>query len=114
MNWVEFVAALIPSPATVTVEAYSGSGAYGDVYAAPAAVTPCVVEHTRRRVRTQSQDTAGEEVISETTVWCPPGTTAPAGSRITLPGGRVTRVIVAAELTAAGWDLPEHVELALE
>ena len=114
MNWAEFVAELVPTPATIIGEAYSGSGAYGDVFAAAASITPCVVENTRRRVRSQTQDAAGAEVISETTVFCPPGTVLPPGSRVTLPSGRVTRVIVASELTAAGWDLPEHVELNLE
>lgn len=114
MNWAAFVAALIPTPDTISGEAYSGSGAYGDVYAAAADVTPCVVQHVRQRVRVQTQDAAGEEVISETTVWCPPDTVLPAGSRVTLPDGRVTRVITAALLNASGWDLPAHVELALE
>lgn len=114
MNWAEFIAECIPSPDTITGEAYEGSGAYGDVYATAAPVTPCVVQHKRERVRVQTQDAAGEEVISETTVWCPPGTVLPPGSRITLPDGRVTRVIVASPLGASGHDLPEHVELALE
>lgn len=114
MNWAQFVSALIPSPDTITGEAYAGSGAYGDEYDAAAEVTPCVVQAKRQRVRAQTQDAAGEEVISETTVWCPPGTVLPPGSRITLPDGRVTRVIVASPLNANGWDLPEHVELALE
>lgn len=114
MNWAEFIAECIPAPATITVEAYSGSGAYGDVYADPVEVTPCVVQDSRRRVRVQTGTAAGAEVISETTAWCPPGTTAPAGSRITLASGRITKVIVSADITAAGHDLPEHVDLALE
>lgn len=114
MNWAEFAAELLPVPDTITGEAYEGSGAYGGVYATAAEVTPCVVQNTRRRVRSQTADAAGGEVTSETTVWCPPGTVLPPGSRVTLPSGRVTRVIVASELTAQGWDLPEHVELALE
>ncbi|GAA1395156.1 hypothetical protein ACFQZ4_24165 [Catellatospora coxensis] len=114
MNWAQFVAACVPSPDTITGEAYEGSGAFGDVYASPAAVTPCVVQAMRRRVRVQTQDAAGEEVLSETAVFCPPDTVLPPGSRVTLPDGRVTRVLVASTLNASGHDLPEHVELALE
>lgn len=114
MNWAEFVAELIPEPETITGEAYEGSGGLGDVYAAAAEVTPCVVQAWRRRVRAQTQDAAGEEVISETTVFAPADTVLPPGSKVTLPDGRVTRVIVAGLLNASGHDLPEHVELALE
>lgn len=113
-TWLEFVAAEIPTPATVTVEALQGTGAHGPVYAAAAPVTGCVVDETRRLVRVQTQDAAGHERISSSTVWCPPGTSAPAGSRVTLPSGRVTRVLAVAELDDHGLDLPSHVELSLE
>lgn len=114
MNWDDFIAECIPAPDTITGEAYEGSGAYGDVYADAAEVTPCVVQAMRRRVRVQTQDAAGEEALSETAVFCPPGTVLPPGSRVTLPDGRVTRVLVASTLNASGHDLPEHVELACE
>lgn len=114
MTWAEFCALYIPEPAIVTVEAYAGSGGRGDLYAAAVAVTPCVVEDSRRRVRVQTQDAAGAEQTSSTTVWAPLGTSAPPGSRVTLPSGRVAQVLAASEITAAGHDLPEHLELSLE
>lgn len=113
-TWAEFVAAEIPSPATISVEALQGSGAHGPVYSAPAQVTGCVVDETRRLVRVQTQDAAGHERVSSSTVFAPPGTTAPAGSRVTLPSGRVTRVLAVADLDDHGIGLPEHVELSLE
>lgn len=113
MDWAEFVAECIPQPATVTVEAYEGSGAYGPVYATPVEVTPCVVEDTRRLVRVQTQDAAGTEQVSSTTVYAPPGTVCPPGSRITW-AGRTSRVLARSDLSAHGLPLPEHVELALE
>jgi len=113
MDWSEFCAH-IPSPATVTVEAYQGSGAYGDVYAAPATVTPCVVEATRRLVRVQTQDAAGAEAVSSTTVYAPPDTVAPPGSLVTLPSGRVARVLAVAVLDDHGIGLPSHLEISLE
>jgi hypothetical protein len=114
MTWTEFVALCIPAPATISVEAYQGTGAYGDVYAAPVAVTPCVVEDTRRLVRVQTQDAAGAEQVSSTTVYAPLDAVAPPGSRVTLPSTRVARVLAASRVEAHGLPLPEHLELSLE
>jgi hypothetical protein len=115
MNWAEFIELHIPEPRTVSVEAYEGSGAYGDVFASPADVGPCVVDDTNRRVAAQTQGAEGGEVVSSTTVFAPPGTVAPPGSRVTLPwNGRVTRVLATSFLDDHGLGLPEHVELSLE
>lgn len=113
-TWEELCAAILPAPHTITVEAYQGSGAYGDVYAAPAEVTPCLVDAKRKLVRVQTQDAAGHEAVSESTVYCPLGTVAPAGSRVALPDGTTTRVLAASRREDAGIGLPEHLELALE
>jgi hypothetical protein len=114
MDWSQFLAENIPVPHTITVEAYQGSGAYGDVYAAAVAVDGCVIEHTRRRIQMQTQDAAGGVVISSTTVYAPPATVAPVDSRVTLPGGTVTKVLQASYQDAHGHPLPEHWDLALE
>jgi len=114
VTWDEFCELHIPTPAAIVVEAYAGSGGLGTLYAAPVTVTPCVIEDTRRLVRVQTQDAAGAEQLSSTTVWAPLATTAPPDSRVTLPDGRVTRVLAASRVTAAGHDLPEHLELNLE
>ncbi len=114
MDWQEFCDQNIPAPHTITVEAYQGPGARGPVYATAVDVTPCVVQHTRRRVPVQTADAAGGIVTSSTTVWCPPGTIAPPNSRVTLPSGAVTRVLTTDALDAHGHELPEHVELSLE
>ncbi|MDP9799348.1 hypothetical protein J2S43_007860 [Catenuloplanes nepalensis] len=113
MTWEEFIAACGLAPATITVEAYEGAGAHGDVYAPAAEITPCIVEAARRRVSAQTQDAAGAEVLSSTTIYCPPGTVVPPGSRVTA-AGRTGRVIAVADLDAHGLDLPAHVELSLE
>ena len=114
MTWAEFVAACIPAPATITVEAYEGAGAYGDVFAAPAVVTPCVVEDTTRKVTVQTGDAEGSERLSATTVYGPLSATVPPGSRVTLPSGRITGVLAVARVTAHGHPLPEHLEISLE
>lgn len=117
MTWEEFCAANIPTPATVSIEAYEGSGAYGDVYADPVDVTPCVVEATSRLVRVQSQGgsglTDGAERVSSTTVYAPLDTVCPPGSRVTI-GGRAARVLAVARLDDHGLDLPAHLEISLE
>ncbi|OKI47232.1 hypothetical protein [Micromonospora sp. CB01531] len=115
MNWAEFVELYIPEPKTIQVEALTGSGGYGDVYAAPVDVGPCVVDDTTRRVVAQTQDAEGGEVVSGTTVAAPPDTVAPPGSRVTLPwSDRVTRVLATSYLDDHGLGLPEHLELSLE
>ncbi|GLH97347.1 hypothetical protein [Phytohabitans aurantiacus] len=114
MDWAAFLAENIPEPHTITGEAYEGSGAYGDTYAAPVDVEGCVIEHTRRRVQVQTQDAAGGVVISSTTVYAPPATVLPVGSRVTLPTGAVTKVLAASYQDPHGHPLPAHWELALE
>lgn len=103
------VLALLPSPMTVTIEAYAGSGPYGDTYAAAVQVS-CWVDVKRKLVRAPD----GSQVISESTVLVPLDTTAPARSRVTLPDGQQTLVITAARREAAGLPLPEHLEIACE
>jgi hypothetical protein len=114
MNWAEFCAEHIPEPASIIVEAYGGSNGYGDVYAAAATVTPCVVDHTTRQIRVQTNDAAGAIETSSTLVLCPPGTSAPPKSKVTLPDGSVTAVLRTSYLDAHGLDLPSHVEVYLE
>lgn len=113
VDWAAFVAQVLPSPHTVTVEPYEGSGAYGDVFGAATDVSPCFVDQRRQLVRVQTTDASGHERISETTVYAPPGTVAPPGSRVTWDG-RTSRVLAAADRRDAGLDLPAHVELSLE
>ena len=114
MTWAEFIATCIPTPYTVTVEAYAGAGAYGDVFADPEPYGPCVVEDTTRAVTVQTADAEGDERLSSTTVYGPLSDTLPPGSRITLPWGKAARVLAVARLEAHGHPLPEHLELSLE
>lgn len=89
---------------TVTVEPLTGSGGEGDVFAAPVTMA-CFVEDDRRLVRGPD----GREVISETTLYAPAGTTSlQPGSRITL-ASRVATVIAAAVLDGGALGLPDHV-----
>lgn len=114
MDWAEFCADNIPAPYTLQMEAYEGGGGRGDIYAAAVDFGPCVVEDTRRRVRAQTQDAAGEEVLSSTTVYGPPIPTVAAGSRMALPSGRIARVLAVSYMDPHGHDLPAHQELNLE
>lgn len=113
MNWAEFVDGFMPEPKTVAVEALTGSNGYGDVHGPPVDVWPCVVDETRRMVRVQTGDAAGQEKLSSTTVWLPPDAVCPAGSWATA-NGRRAKVMTSSKLDAHGHDLPEHVEISLE
>lgn len=94
----------------VTVEPYGGnSGARGPVFGAPVTVR-CFLEETNRMVRAKD-DT---EVLSSATVYCRlDAVDAPPESRVTLPDGRVTTVLVQARHDSGGLPLPDHLEVSL-
>lgn len=92
----------------VQVEPYQGSGAYGDVFGLPVTVR-AIVEASRRLVR----DRDGQQVTSNTTLYCDLATAAPAGSRITLADGRVSTVIQATPNDGGSLPVPSHLELAV-
>jgi hypothetical protein len=74
---------------SIAVEAYSGDGAYGPVYAGSVTVLG-KVSYMRQLVR----DADGEEVVSEVTAYVHPDDAAPfvPESRVTIDG-RATTVI---------------------
>ncbi|WP_336214386.1 hypothetical protein [Nonomuraea sp. LPB2021202275-12-8] len=88
-----------------TIEPYLGDGAYGPVWGPPVTVR-CLVDDERRLVR----DEQGLEVVSDTTLYLPPGTVCPAGSKVTT-GGRTITVITAFNRDAGLLPTPNHVEV---
>ena len=68
-------------PHTVTIEAFKGTGAYGDTFDPPVSY-PARVDWTRRLVRTGP----ATESVSEATVLLKPDVRCPAKSLIKLPG----------------------------
>lgn len=74
---------------SVAVELVTGSGGMGETYGDPTDL-PCQIDETVRMVRNPE----AVEVVSSTTLQAAEGTVAPPGSRITLPNGRVTKVII--------------------
>lgn len=104
---------LTPLPAfllghSVTVEPYTGASAYGPVYGAPVPVA-CFLDEQTRTVRAPD----GQDVISSSTFYARPGLVCPAESRVTLPDGRVTRVIARLDRSGGGMPTPDHVEVQL-
>lgn len=91
---------------TATVEAYAGAGPHGDLYDPPATVR-CFADETRRRVL----NTTGAEVVSQLTLYCPPDTDVPTGSRVTV-NGRASYVISVARRDGGGLPTPDHLEVA--
>jgi hypothetical protein len=94
---------------TVTVEPWTGSGAYGDVWGTPFGIA-CFVEDKRRLVRAAD----GSEVVSETTVYTNRGPEIPNRSRVTLPSGRKPLVIVVSDHDGGDLPVPSHLEIACE
>lgn len=92
---------------TVRIEPYEGEAGTGPVYGAPVDV-PCFREDGRKLVRNQ----LGEQVVSESTVYCLPGTVAPPESRVTV-NGRTAFVIIAKDRDSGTAQPLDHVEVAL-
>ncbi|MER5413912.1 hypothetical protein [Streptomyces virginiae] len=93
----------------VRIEPYLGDGAYGPAYGA-AAEHPALVSTTVRMVRSAD----GRAVTSTAQIIAAPGLDCPPGSRVTLPGGRVTTVIVSTGHTAPGLPVPASTEVMAE
>ncbi len=93
----------------VTVEPFLGEGPYGPQYEPPVVVR-CLVDEQTRMVRSPT----GDEVTSSTTLRARLDTVCPAGSRVTLPEGRVTAVIAALRRDGAGLPTPDHLEVQLQ
>lgn len=92
-----------------TVETYEGDNATGETFAAPATVDGWVNDQTHL-VRAKA-----EEVVSQSIVYAPISSAAlfVPESKVTLPGGRVARVITVNTNDGGGLPLPEHVEVHL-
>ncbi|GLY06946.1 hypothetical protein Acsp01_73250 [Actinoplanes sp. NBRC 101535] len=65
------------------------------------------------RLHTGLGDTVevGPCLVTDRTIFCPPDTVAPPGTRLVLPSGETVRVVAAHFLDAAGTALPEHWQL---
>ena len=94
----------------VTVETWQGSGAYGDVYAAPVTVT-CFAENKVLLVRAKD----GQQVVSGTQLYmaAADGALFVPDSRVTVQG-RVSYVITQNVNDAPGLGLPEHAAITLK
>ncbi|WP_318202963.1 hypothetical protein [Streptomyces sp. SCL15-4] len=93
----------------ITIEPYLGDTSKGPKYG-PATTVRCFLDEQTRSVRSPG----GEDVTSTSTAYADPGTAAPTLSRVTLPGGRVTRVIQTKQRDGGGLPTPDHVEIQLE
>lgn len=91
------------------VQKYTGTGAHGDVFAAPVTI-PCIIDSKRRLVRSLD----GKEVISEATVLTKREHLPlfEPRSRVRLNGGRVTHVITVADRNDGGMGAWQHLEIA--
>jgi hypothetical protein len=93
---------------SVVVEPYLGASAYGPRYGTSTTVA-CFLDEQTRLVRAPD----GQDVTSTSTFYARPGLVCPAESRVTLPDGRVTRVIARLDRSGGGMPTPDHVEVQL-
>lgn len=92
-----------------SVEPYAGAGANGPAYA-PAAPARGFVAQESRTVRAPN----GNQVLSNTIIYCPLSTVAPPQSRVTLADGTTTLVIDALRHDGGGLPTPDHLEILCE
>jgi hypothetical protein len=93
----------------VTVRRLTGTGAYGDQFAAPV-MYEGLVDDKIQTVRGPD----GNETTSTSTLALPWSVAdVPPGSKVTLPSGREARVITFARGDAGGLPVPKHLELTL-
>lgn len=95
----------------VSAEPYSGTDGRGRPVYGTAVDVPCFQDDKRRLVR---NPTTGEEVVSETTLYCALDTTAlNAKGRVTLSDGRVATVLNVLRRDGGNLPLPSHLEVVL-
>ena len=90
----------------VTIRAFKGSGAYGDVFEAAVTVR-CRVDTTRLVVRSNT----GAEVVAEAAILLPASVRCPVKSKVKLPGETVERTTLTYTPKMAGGLSPHHVEV---
>jgi len=95
-------------PEAASIEPYEGVTGGGAQSFGTAVDARCLVSPGNRLVR----DSQGNQVVSSTTLYCPRGTSAPAGSRVTVRGD-VRVVLEEKPWLAQGLNLPESVEVIL-
>ncbi|MBE4783909.1 MULTISPECIES: hypothetical protein [Streptomyces] len=93
----------------ITVEPPAGESSRGPLYGMPTTVK-CLLDEQTRAVRTPG----GEQVTSTSTAYAGLGENVPPLSRVTLPDGRVTKVIQTKRRDGKKLGTPNHLEIQLE
>lgn len=93
----------------VSVEAYQGASSLGDVYAS-AQVVRCLWDDSTQQVTTAG----GEQVTSTSSYIARPDHKPPLNSRVTLPDGRITKVIKVGRVDGAGLPVPSNTQVFLQ
>jgi hypothetical protein len=94
---------------TVTVEPYLGSTSKNDSYGTAEAVR-CLFDETTKQVTTPG----GQTVTSGSNYITRPDHRPPLNSRVTLPDGRVTKVITVSRVDGGGLPVPSNTQVFLE
>lgn len=103
---------------TLSVLPYAGQAGDGSTLYDAEVLIPCLVEEKTRRIRASSSDTStGDEVLSEATAYADLTAAAVAAcqpdSKVTLPSGKVTRVLQTLRRDGGNLPVPSHLEIVL-
>jgi hypothetical protein len=93
----------------VRVEAYVGSSSKGDLYG-PAEVVRCLIDEKTQQVTSPG----GQIVTSGSSYITRPDHRPPPNSRVTLPDGRVTKVITIARADGGALPVPSNTQVFLQ
>jgi hypothetical protein len=100
----------------ITIDPYLGLTGQGEDAYGPSLTIKCLVEEKIRHIRAQDTvNSTGDELNSTATVYCELAyaRSIPPVSRVTLPSGRVTRVLEALRRDGGNLPVPSHLELVL-
>lgn len=98
----------------VTFEPYAGACGDGSPLFGAAVTLTGWLDFKRRTVRTAMTTTnTGDEVVGEASFYTDRGPTIPNESRVTMPGGTVSRVLAVLDRDGGALPLPSHLEIVI-
>jgi len=99
---------------TLSFEPYLGQAGSGDALYDAAFTLVGFCDSKVRKIRVPMTGTnTGDEVISEATFYTDRGPTVATDSRVTLPDGRVSRVLAVLDRDGGSLPVPSHLEIVI-
>jgi hypothetical protein len=99
---------------TLLFEPYLGQAGSGEALYGAAFTLVGFCDQKTRKIRTpMTQTNTGDEVLAEATFYTNRGPSVPTDSRVTLPDGRVSRVLAVLDRDGGALPTPSHLEIVI-